>query len=333
MIQSLSIHRFVFPDFGAEVLLSGVPSELALLVSEQLGCDHDVVAADGVLSPGGCVHVTKASDPQRIGRVRQIADEHEIHVEETDAGLLVYTVSGCLELPSSGSGGRIELVDREDGFLLVPLEIGIIHQLVQQGIVVFHAAFVELRGVSILLVGASGTGKTTATLAALAAQGSMVSDDSVMLAKKDGAFLVGAFRSDLTIREASLPLLSGAWRSALLPFVTSAEHKWRLRRQELSGLYRSSGVPDYVLLLGALTESEESKLAPLSHSQAFAALAAQTSPVYLTSKRVERSLTMPMLVDFVATVPSFSVRFGRRLLEDPQAEYASLIEQMGAVPT
>ena len=105
---------------------------------------------------------------------------------------------------------RVAPTDEEPEFPMPKcLMVAIAHQWARLGRMTLHAAAIEYQGTGLLALGRSGAGKTTLSLAAIAAGGRIVSDDWVMLREENGALLCTSLRDRLLVRtsDASQTLL------------------------------------------------------------------------------------------------------------------------------
>ena len=199
------------------------------------------------------------------------------------------------------------------------LETALIHALAMGGCVVNHAAAFEVDGTALLVIGPSRAGKSTVCAAALAAGGTVVSDDSVILGLDDeGSPSAGALRRDLWLRDGSVELLPEALRTRLWEGSSFGERRWGLERSAFPELFRTAVQPRAIVLLRRDLRVRGFKLRRVSSATGLAGLILASSPLFLSGRYpVERERCMPGLLALVNNLPCFEVRMGRALVEDP----------------
>jgi len=199
------------------------------------------------------------------------------------------------------------------------LETALIHALAMGGCVVNHAAAFEVDGTALLVIGPSRAGKSTVCAAALAAGGTVVSDDSVILGLDDeGSPSAGALRRDLWLRDGSVELLPEALRTRLWEGSSFGERRWGLERSAFPELFRTAVQPQAIVLLRRDLRVRGFKLRRVSSAEGLAGLILASSPLFLSGRYpVERERCMPGLLALVNNLPCFEVRMGRALVEDP----------------
>jgi len=210
------------------------------------------------------------------------------------------------------------------------LETALIHALAMGGYVVNHAAALEFDGSGFLAAGPSHAGKSTLSAAVLAAGGAVVSDDSVILGLDDeGAPSARALRRDLWLREGSVELLPEALRAQLRETVSFGERHWGLERAESPELFQTRVRPQAIVLLRRDRRVSGYKLRRISSAEGLTGLIHSSSPLFLSGRYpVERERCMPGLLALVNGAPSFEVRMGRELVEDPMATVRRLVEDV-----
>ena len=241
------------------------------------------------------------------GRVRLAPGRAEAVVEWADAGVPV-----------------------DDFVTITLLETALIHALAMGGYVVNHAAALEVDGAAFLAVGPSRAGKSTLSAAVLAAGGTVVSDDSVILGlDDDGAPAAGALRRDLWLRDGTPELLPEGIRARLWEASSFGERRWGLERAAYPGLFRTNVHPQAIVLLHRDLRVKGYQLRRVSSAEGLVGLIRASSPLFLSGRYpVERGRCMPALEALVNTAPCFEVRMGRALVEDPVATVGRFVEDV-----
>jgi hypothetical protein len=208
------------------------------------------------------------------------------------------------------------------------LETALIHALAMGGYVVNHAAAFEVDGAELLVVGPSHAGKSTLSAAVLAAGGTVVSDDSVILGlSDDGTPSTGALRRDLWLREGSVELLPEALRARLWEASSFGERRWALQREDFADRFRTRIQPGAVVLLRRDRRLRASRIRKVSSAEGLAGLIMTSSPLFLSGRYpVERERCMPGLLAVVNGVPCFEARMGNDLVDDPVTTVQRLVD-------
>jgi hypothetical protein len=208
------------------------------------------------------------------------------------------------------------------------VDLGINHLLARQGLATLHGCAFTVGGVSVLGLGESFSGKTTAAVAAMRAGGQVVSDDSVLAVPGDGRSV------------ALLPVRSYGWlrgrtreivpRELVERMVAGDEGgvpRWVLSREDGGEGFVDRSAPNLVWVLSVDRRRWSSSVEPIDHGQVFAALIRASSPLFLSRHCPEiRDRLVPVFRDLCAQCRGYRVRLGRRLLEDPAGEMAWLVE-------
>ena len=322
-------HLLEFDAFPEAVHLHGVDEEIlrglgTFMVRVSDGKAED--AAYRVVAGGG-------GKPRRPAVVKKRRRPWRRHIRQ-DGEDLVVMPGGRVRLAPGRAEAVVEWADggaSVDGFVaLTLLEVAMSHALALNGYVVNHAAAIEIGGNSLLAVGRTHAGKSTLSAAALAAGGTVVSDDSVILGLDDeGSPSVGALRRDLWLRDGSEELLPEAQRARLWETSSFGERRWGLERAASPGLFRTRMRPQAIVLLGRDLRLRGFRLRRVSSAEGLAGLILASSALFLSGRYpIERKRCMPVLTELVDSVPCFEVRMGRALVEEPVATVRRLAEDV-----
>lgn len=238
---------------------------------------------------------------------------------------------GCnLRLASGRPVAVVEFSAKKsaDGYVITnQLELAMSHALAISGRVVSHAAALEVDGMTLLAVGRTHSGKSTLCAAALAAGGSVVSDDSVILGLDDrGAPSVGALRRNLWLREGSVDILPGDVRSAVKKAVVFGEDRWGVERDEWSDRFRTRVRPEAIVLLHRDRRIRGFKLQDVSAADAAAGIVLASTALFFSSRyALERDRCICTLTAMVDTTPCFSLWMGTDLVNDSAATGQRLV--------
>ena len=213
--------------------------------------------------------------------------------------------SSCPELPAG---------------LAACVELFAVHGLTVCGGLALHAAAFELGGEGVLAVGRSGSGKSTLALAALAAGGRVVSDDTVVVFRQgsEGELCAAPLRPDLSLRRGSLGLLPSVQEFNL---AQSSDGRTILRRSQHPSLFIDNIVVSQVWFLSEEAQKPGKSLSRTIDSQAdtFTELLCASAPLLLSSKYdVERTIVMKVATELMSVQPSLRVWLGWDLLEKPR---------------
>ena len=212
------------------------------------------------------------------------------------------------------------------------LETALTHALATSGFVVNHAAAFEVEGRSILAVGPTHAGKSTLAGAVLAAGGSVVSDDSVILSTDGkGVPQVGALRRNLWLREGSVGLLPKELRRGLIEIDAFGENRWGLERDSHPACFRPEVRPDAIVLLRRDRRMKGFRIQEISSADGLVGLILASSSLYLSSRYpIEQKACMESLTALVNSAPCFSVRMGTRLVDNPRGTVDRLAKAVGS---
>lgn len=327
----MKTHLLTFEAFPETVALEGFDDQVLaglgmLMVSVSGGEVGD--AAYRVVASGG--RKPRQSNAGVAPRQRRPLQRH---IRRNGEDLFVMP-GGRVHLAPGRAKAEVDWADTGaavDGFATTSLlEAGLIHALAMGGFVVNHAAALEVGGMELLVVGRSRAGKSTLCAAVLAADGRVVSDDSVILGLDDkGLPAAGALRRDLWLRDGSVKLLPERLRAPLREAASFGERRWGLERAAFPNLFRTRVRPQAVVLLRRDLRIRGFALRRVSSADGLAGIFLASSPIFLSGRYpLERERCMPGLLALVNGAPSFDVRMGRALVDDPVATVGRLVEEI-----
>ncbi len=206
------------------------------------------------------------------------------------------------------------------------VEAALAHALTARGECFLHAAAFETAGRRPLVIGASGTGKSTLASAVLAAGGRVISDDSLLLGVHEGRPVLRAARRNVWLRPGSEALLPGL-RQRGLSMESAADGRIRLDRDGSPEAFEGISYPDCLVVLESSGRSEvEHRQRPLSQAEALAALLHGTSALYVTDERFVRRqrALLRLMTQFAEALPAVGLRVGSSLLESPEESLAAV---------
>lgn len=181
-----------------------------------------------------------------------------------------------------------------------------------QDVSFIHAGAVALDGQAALLLGAGGSGKTTATLVCAQAGFTFLGDDCVALTRRPDGFSAHAVYGTAALEERHLARVAPelAARSAL---TTSVDGKRVFRVVGRSGVSEVGDPYVSVLLLPRLVGNGRSGLRPARPREALLAVA----PSSVLGRAVPASETLGRLAEVAALVPSYWLEMGANVDELP----------------
>ncbi|MDP3278754.1 MAG: hypothetical protein Q8Q09_26420 [Deltaproteobacteria bacterium] len=187
-----------------------------------------------------------------------------------------------------------------------------------------HAACVVDRDLAALIVGDSGSGKTSTTLAMITAGASFLADDRVLLRRGSGAVQVCAYPRDFHVTDQTMSA-----HQALRDRVSSGEGTAFDHKRLLDGyavfsqrFVRSWGARK-VLVLPSIRGESGTLVRRVSASEGFGHLL-ESSALALVDGVRKRSENLAVLRDLANESSAFEVQLGREWLENP-AQSAMLL--------
>ncbi len=316
-----SIYAVRFPPLVSTIGIAGAPPEVRSLLHDRWMAQLD---EDG--EPRFLLRWTRSREPCPAGRhevspVRWWSDGDGCRLHGTGGTVrLVYgstratvdLLSGCVERPA----------------LLEPLvEAALGCALAATGACFLHAAAIELAERRPLVIGETGSGKSTLSAAAAAFGGRVVSDDSLVLGEHDRSPVVRAARRHLWLRPDSERLadaLSAAGAS------TERCPDGRIRIERTAALCRDWYHPDSLVLLRLDRSSERVGHRRLNQAEALAALLRGTSALYLTDPRLAgaRGSLLDLLTLFAERLPAIELELGKALLDSTEECLAEIVRAL-----
>ena len=236
---------------------------------------------------GSTVHLEFQSPGMTGARLplgQEVFQSPTLRVLKTEEGYCLQSGNSALDLDLSLGSGRGAL---DEEFWALPLYnqrefflLSLIMLLRPHGLYALHANGLAKTGRGILIVGASGAGKTTLTLGLMSEGWGYLSDDAIMLRKDAGDIEALAFRRGLSFTPATVAHFSQL--GALVEESPCLQDGKRLLDAEL--LYPGSFTPKCnprVILFPKIVDQRHSQLIPVDEAEALLLLLRQ-SPGILT---------------------------------------------------
>jgi hypothetical protein len=172
-----------------------------------------------------------------------------------------------------------------------------------RGLYPLHGSSFLAGGRGVVVCGPSGVGKSTATLAAIAAGCPFAADDTLFAVRKGGTVALRPFPE---------PVKVGAETARFFPELRdrlrSIGPKYLLSEEALPPPGRVSEVVPEVLLFPEIADRERSRFDPLTGEEAMVRLLPQS---VLPSDRDQVEAHIGILADLVRQAPAYRLRFGR----------------------
>ena len=233
-------------------------------------------------------------------------------------GQVLYATPACLECGSKSL---------ESLFMYA-----VSHALALQGGLALHGASFQHDGLSPLILGDSRSGKSTLTTLALRMGAKAVSDDHLLLSKRDSegetAFELESMRADIHLRAPSHDLLPAPLAARLKPAHFQGEQRWILPHR-LNPQFQRTTNPNVILCSKVDRNLKETEIQPMTPPGALAELMRSSSPLFLSAKfPQERAILMNLMLAVITRIPAFQLRLGRDLFDKPEQTFLRLADTL-----
>lgn len=226
--------------------------------------------------------------------------------------------SSILRLPSDGRTieGRITALSLKDeySFTHATLFIALVLALRHRRLFHLHAGAVENAGRVILIPGASGNGKSSTTMALVAAGWSYVGDDAVLLRAADPIEIL-AVPKLFHLDDRSF----GAFADIGLELGPSYRSNHQKRSLDPSSVFgaqlRTRAPAPTHLLFPTVRDRDRTAITPISQAEAFGALV-ESAPLFMFDGLANRGVQQGMLAAMATSSVAFQLDLGRDALSD-----------------
>lgn len=204
------------------------------------------------------------------------------------------------------------------------------HALARQGGMALHGASFQHEGFSPLILGDSRSGKSTLTTLALRMGAKVVSDDHLLLSKRDRegkpAFELESMRADMHLRAPTHDLLPPPLAAQLKPAHFQGEQRWILPHPFNPQFQRTTN-PNVILCSQVERYLKQTEIQPMTPPGVLAELMRCSSPLFMTPKfPQERDTLMKLMLAMINVVPAFRLRLGRDLFDKPEQTFQRLTD-------
>ena len=268
--------------------------------------------------------------PLEIRLVQQTLPAESIHQTVT------LTVPGArLDIhPGAGEilSGTSEFLASESAVLRDLFMKAVSHALARQGGMALHGASFWHEGFSPLILGDSRSGKSTLTTLALRMGAKVVSDDHLLLSKRDSqgkpVFDLESMRADMHLRPPTHDLLPGPLAAQLEPAHFQGEQRWILPHR-LNPQFQRTTNPTVILCSQVDRHLKETEIQPMTPPDALAELMRCSSPLFMTPKfPQERNALMKLMLAMINGLPAFRLRLGGDLFDKPEQTFQRLTDTL-----
>jgi hypothetical protein len=217
----------------------------------------------------------------------------------------------------SNDGMRIEAtVDEatldERGFTNTTLVIALALALRHRGLFHMHAGgLVRGDGTRVVVMGDSGSGKTTTTLGLLDSRAQHLGDDTLFLAELEGRACLLAFPRPFHLGPATARAFSGLRGAS-----ADGDAKVQVGRGDLPGVPIEQMAAPHVVLFPQVTREATSRVAELSKSDAFG-LALRSSAFVAVDGLGRKKEQLALLASLLEGARAFELHLGRDWLDAP----------------
>jgi hypothetical protein len=253
----------------------------------------------------------------RDGDIRCYADADARIVVDGQAWARIHAGGQRIDVDPRGAPDRRRFVEST---LLLALDIA----LREHGLYALHAgAVITASGRRVLIVGASGAGKTTTVLSLLAEGTTVLGDDAMFFAERDGSPRVLAFPRPFHVTAktlAAFPALADAesvpgWAKHSVPFAAvSIARALDMEAPEL-------------VLLPQVTDAPTSRASPVAPADAFGALLDSTAAIAFADRIDQIATQLGVLERLIAGARAWRLELGADALVDPR-RLAAVVEAL-----
>ena len=206
------------------------------------------------------------------------------------------------------------------------------HSLAIQGGLALHGASFQHERFSPLILGDSRSGKSTLTSLALRMGAKVVSDDHLLLSKRDSegkpSFELESMRADLHLRPPTQDLLPAVLAAQLKTAHFQGEQRWILPHR-LNPQFQRTTNPNVIMCSKVDRNLKETEIQPMTPPDTLAELMRCSSPLFMTPRFPrERDTLMKLMLAMIHVVPAFRLRLGRDLFEKPERTFQRLTDTL-----
>lgn len=262
----------------------------------------------------------------------RLLKEYEYIACRKESGTFLFLADGYVQFPQDSTetlvgGYPCNGDDPQSTLPISALETALFRGLLLQETLMIHALAFEYQGQGLLVLGASGAGKTTLALAALAAGAKIVSDDRVALRREGDKLRAYSMRPFFHIRSSTLQTMNSSVLPAYLSELHGNPTDVILRRETAPEAFIDGTTIDGAMILPEPQSDrpERSRVKVASKAETLGAAIASSLPFLFTLSTRELGANPTQLcLQLLGAVDNLHLTSGANLMAAPGEEFTAI---------